>query len=105
MNLADTLIRRLFRTPLFGLALVCMGASYFDALAQDSTVFPSPAILPTLKPPITSPAPQSDSQDDLASLHPAISPDDRGLFVRAMRETDRRRWSAAQSIAAKAESP
>ena len=86
------------------LALVC--AIFFWGLysasvqAQSAIFFPSPAILPTLKP-----APESQADDLVPVEITSVSPADRALFLRAMRQVKRRRWTSARTIAAEAESP
>ena len=79
--------------------VLCGGTISTFSHAQGTTVFPSPAILPTLKPP---PASQPE---DLTPRSEVISAEDRTLFIQAMRESKRRRWTRARSTAAKAESP
>ncbi len=80
-------------------AVLCTGLPSGLAHGQSARVFPSPIILPTLKPSPTSQAQSSAPRSE------EISAADRTLFIQAMREADRRRWTDARSIASKAESP
>ena len=80
-------------------AVLCSGVISATSHAQSPGVFPSPAILPTFKPAPSAPA------SDLATRNETISAEDRTLFIRAIREANRRHWKTARSVAAKAESP
>ena len=70
------------------------------AMAQGTKTFPSPAILPTIKP-----SPDATPVDLVPVAAMDISPQDRALFLRAIRDTKRRRWASARSRASDAESP
>ncbi len=87
--------------PAFSLvaALFCGGALSTPTYGQSADVFPSPIILPTFKPSPTSQAPFSPPESE------EISAADRTLFIQAMHDADRRRWSNAQSTASRADSP
>ncbi len=84
-------------------AIFCGTLPLDTAHGQGASVYPSPIILPTLKP---SPSPSPSAQTPISvGRTEEISAADRILFVQAMREADRRRWADAQSLASKADSP
>jgi soluble lytic murein transglycosylase len=80
-------------------AVFIWGILSTSAHAQNAKLFPSPAILPTIKP-----APDSQTDDLVPIAKTTILPKDRTLFVRAMQQVKRRRWRSARTIAAEAES-
>lgn len=88
------------RSAVLATALLCTILYSPTAHAQNVKFFPSPTILPTLKP---LPESQPDDMGSVVAVE-AISPQDRALFVQAMRDVKRRQWATARNAAAKAES-
>ncbi len=83
----------------FAIALFIVIIGIPPAQSQNVKTYPSPAILPTIKP-----SPNAPPEILQPIEETRISPQDRALFLRAMRDVDRRRWSSARARVSEAES-